>query len=60
MSYFPKNVESAPYFCPNCEVWFVRPLGFSTSCCVLHRPGSCCHMGESQAEAPQDAPKERE
>lgn len=46
MPYFPlKTAKGSAYYCPQCKAWYTRS---NVSCCVLHAPGSCCHMGETK------------
>lgn len=51
MAYFPVESAAPPYYCPNCKAWYQRPR-VPVSCCVLHLPGSCCHMGEIRVATP--------
>lgn len=52
MPYFPPCEEPKPYYCPNCRKWFAQNIGHAISCCVLHPPGDCCHVGEREVPAP--------
>lgn len=47
--YFSESYGKAViYWCPNCEAWFRTG---TMSCCVMHSPGDCCHMGEIEVTA---------
>jgi hypothetical protein len=56
--YFPEEAEIPPYWCPNCKAWYLVPR-VTVSCCVLHSPGDCCHMGETRVDPQPPAPKGR-
>lgn len=57
MTYFPPATKREPEQCPGCKGWFVVASGPRVSCCVLHPPGSCCHVGEIEV-APPSPPTE--
>ena len=53
MPYFPLANEAREYTCEGCHQRFRIPKGgVTTSCCVLHAPGTCCHFGEEQLSQP--------
>lgn len=54
MPYFePITFNTGAYYCPNCKQWYAPDnTNYSMSCCLLHPPGDCCHMGEHVVEAP--------
>lgn len=47
MPYFPPTTAPHRYWCPRCEAWYEVPR-VAVSCCAIHAPGSCCHMGETR------------
>lgn len=53
--YFPPDKRSAPYWCPRCEAWYV--VISNASCCVLHGPGTCCHVSEQRVDPQPAAPE---
>ena len=48
MPYFPMRQETV-YRCQGCGRWFTPGM---LTCCVLHAPGTCCHMGEMEVMGP--------
>jgi hypothetical protein len=55
MVYFPPIEKATPRAekCPGCGDWYLPQRGpVTVSCCVIHPPGSCCHMGETKVPAP--------
>jgi hypothetical protein len=51
VTYYPLKVEPVPEKCPGCGKWHIRVQNIS--CCVMHPPGTCCHMGEQEVPEPQ-------
>lgn len=49
MPYFPRP-EETKYYCPNCKQWFIPG---NASCCVLHPPGTCCHLYDTPTTPPE-------
>ena len=49
MTYFPTLSESINK-CPGCGRWF--QYGY-INCLVLHPPGTCCHLGDTEVSAPK-------
>jgi hypothetical protein len=49
--YFPPIEESRPARCPSCRRWYIVDR-IRMACCVMHSPGSCCHICEIEVPGP--------
>lgn len=44
------------YRCPICKRCYARSVGgIQVACCVMHAPGDCCHYGERELTAEEEA-----
>ena len=41
----PREPAGEPYRCGLCGKYFLRG---NVTCCVMHSPGTCCHLGDQE------------
>ena len=47
MPQFPEQPPWDLEWCMNCQQFYGYPRGPRVTCAVSHRPGTCCHYGQT-------------